>query len=109
MESRGCVTSVRVVVRLSPPLVAELLARLLDHPGIDVVIDASDGKVELRGDLLVTSEPLRALPPATVVTLPESIAPGIATVFDHGGSEEVVIDDLDAIACVVRRLCNVTR
>lgn len=97
--------AVRIVVRLSPALVADLLARLIDAPHLDVVIDTTHGTVAVEGDLLVTSSRLAGPGPRAVVMLEEPIAPGVATVLIDGSSETFVVDDLEAVAAVVRQLC----
>ncbi|MGQ0432676.1 MAG: hypothetical protein ACT452_09770 [Microthrixaceae bacterium] len=99
------VQAVRIVVRLSPALVADLLARLLDAPHLDIVIDTTNGSVAVDGDLLVTSARLTGPAPRVVVMLDEPIAPGVATVLVDGTAETVVVDDLAAVAAVVRQLC----
>lgn len=99
-------TPVRVALRLSPPLVADLLAHLVEVPGLDVVIDLSSGAVEAGTDVLVTASPLPAPLPPTVVVLSEPIAPGTARIQTGDRNEEVVVGDLAAIAEVVRRLCG---
>ena len=99
-------TQVRVAVRLSPPLVADLLALLVDVPGLDVVIDLATGAVEVGTDVLVTSAPVSGPMPPAVVVLEEGIAPGRATIHTRDGTQEVAVVDLDAVAAVVRDLCG---
>ena len=100
------VTPVRVLIRLSPPLVGDLLARLVREndtdPAVEVSTDASPGDA----DILITSEPVPSNPPPTVVVLTEPMAPGTATVLGGGRTEEIEVLDLDAIASVVRHLCQ---
>jgi hypothetical protein len=98
-------TQVRLSMRLSPPLVAELLALLVDVPGVDVVIDLSAGAVEAGTDILVTSRTESSPLPPAVVYLDQPIAPGVATVVDPGATDRVAVADLDAIAEVIRNLC----
>ena len=102
----GDVTPVRIAVRLTPPLVADLLAHLVNAPGVQAAIDASTGSIELGTDILVTSEPVPFNPPPTVVVLGEPIAPGVATVLSNGGSDQIEVVDLAAIASIVRDLCD---
>lgn len=99
-------TQVRVAVRLSPPLVADLLAHLVDVPGVDIVIDLSSGAVEAGTDVLVTASRLPAPLPPAVVILSDPIAPGTARIQTAQGTDEVSVPDLAAIAAVVRDLCT---
>ena len=92
----GAVTPVRVLIRLSPPLVGDLLARLVrsdeTDPAVEVSTDASAGDA----DILITSEPVPSDPPPTVMVLEDPIAPGTATVLGGGRTEEIEVLDLDA-------------
>ena len=94
-----------MAVRLSPPLVADLLALLVEVPGTDVVIDLSSGALEAGTDVLVTASALPPPLPPTVVLLSEPIAPGTARIQTGDRSEDVPVEDLAAIAAVVRQLC----
>lgn len=95
-----------MAVRLSPPLVGDLLAKLVAVPGLDVVIDLSSGAVEAGTDVLVTASAVHGPMPPAVVVLDEGIAPGRATVHTRDGTQEVAVLDLDAVAAVVRDLCD---
>jgi len=99
-------TPVRVALRLSPPLVADLLASLVEEPGIDVVIDLGSGAVDAGTDVLVTAASLPSPLPPTVVLLSEPIAPGTATIQTGDRNEAVPVEDLAAVAAVVRQLCT---
>ncbi len=100
----------RVAVRLSPPLVSELLALLVDAHGLDVVIDVSTGTVEVDTDILVTAADLHPVmsekPPRAVVVLGDPIAPGVARVISAGEVSESAVADLAEVADVVRALCT---
>ena len=100
------VTPVRIAVRLTPPLVADLLAHLVNAPGVEATIDMSTGSIELGTDILVTSEAVPFDPPPTVVVLGEPIAPGVATVLSKGATDQLVVADLASIASIVRDLCD---
>jgi hypothetical protein len=98
----------RVVVRVEPRLVADLLARLLSSPDIDVVVDLTGGTVEVAGsDVLVTSAPLPAVVPRAAVCLGDGVAPGSACVVTGGSTEHIAVQDLESIAQIVRGLCAI--
>jgi hypothetical protein len=97
----------RVVVRVEPRLVADLLARLLSSPDIDVVVDLTGGTVEVAGsDVLVTSAPLPAVVPRAAVCLDDGV-PGSACVVTGGSTERMQVRDLESIADIVRGLCAI--
>ena len=100
------VTPVRVLIRLSPPLVGDLLARLVRHRGDDGTVEVSTDGSRGEADILITSEPVPSDAPPTVIVLREPIAPGTATVLGGGRTEEIEVLDLDAIAEVIRDLCE---
>src|SRR4051794_38174393 len=100
------VTAVRVLINLSPPLVGDLLARLVREQGTDPEIEVSTDAASDGADILVTSEPVGTESATTVIVLDDPIAPGTATVHVHGRIEAIDVIDLDAIATVVHDLCE---
>lgn len=98
----------RVVVRVEPRLVADLLARLLSSPDINVAVALMGGTIDVAGtDILVTSAPLPAVVPRAAVCLDAAVAPGNALVVTNGSTEDIAVQDLEAIAAIVRDLCAI--
>ena len=84
---------------------ADLLARLLDEPHLEVVVDATSGTVEVDSDVLVTTTRQGGSSARAVVLLDDPIAPGVATVLADGSTDQVEVLDLEAVAALVRTLC----
>ena len=107
-----CDSDRRVLVSVSPPLLAELLARELRRSELEVVVvEDPIGFGDQREYALVVTN---GLPPAralvrTVVRLPDRTRGGdLGSLVTTGGVERVPIPELAAVVRLVHELCGRT-
>jgi hypothetical protein len=97
-----------VLIALAPRLLSDLVARAIDRPDIDVVIDSRGGPahVEERFLVAVVSEGAPDdITADTIIRLPSGEGNvGMGSLVTAEGEEAIVIDDLDALAAIIGRL-----